>query len=149
MKPLLTHKRAKFDYEILETHEAGLVLFGHEVKSLRAGKGKLEGAHVIIRGNEAFVVGMNINPYQAGNVPKDYEQERVRKLLLSEKEIAELSHQSDQKGLTIVPLSVYNKGRSVKMAIAIVRGKKTRDKRGVIKERETKRTIERTLKNQY
>ncbi len=148
MKALINHTRAKFDYEILDTYEAGIELSGSEVKSIRAGKGKLEGAHVIVRGGEAYLVGASISPYQPANVPNEYEPERVRRLLLSHKEIAELEQKSGQRGLTIVPLMMYNKGRLVKLSLAIARGKKKTDKRETIKERETKRTIERTLKNQ-
>jgi SsrA-binding protein len=148
MKALINHTRAKFDYEILDTYEAGIELSGSEVKSIRAGKGKLEGAHVIVRGGEAYLVGASISAYQPANVPNGYEPERVRRLLLSHKEIAELEQKSGQRGLTIVPLMMYNKGRLVKLSLAIARGKKKTDKRETIKERETKRTIERTLKNQ-
>jgi SsrA-binding protein len=149
MKPLVSHKRAKFDFEILETYEAGLVLSGTEVKSLRRGQGKLEGAHVVVRGDEAFLVGASIPPFQAANAPADYEPEATRKLLLSRKELAELEKQGDQKGLTIVPLSVYNKGRNLKLSIAVARGKKKADKRESIKARESKREIERQLKRQH
>lgn len=148
MANLVTHKRAKFDFELLETYEAGLVLSGTEVKSLRKGQGKLEGAHVVVRGGEAFLVGASIPAFQQKNAPPDYEPEATRKLLLSRKELAELAEKSDQKGLTIVPLSVYNKGRNLKLSIAVARGKKKTDKRETIKKREAKRTIERTLKNQ-
>jgi SsrA-binding protein len=147
MADLAYHKRAKFDYEILHTYEAGIVLSGHEVKAIRSGKMKLDGAHVIIRGGEAFLVGAQIAPYQSNNTEKTYEPDRVRKLLLSKKEIAELFAESEKRGLTIVPISVYNKGRNLKVKTAVVRGKKQFDKRERIKERETDRTIERTLKN--
>lgn len=146
---LVEHKRARFDFEILETLEAGIVLAGHEVKSIRAHHGKLEGAHVIVRGGEAFLVGASIPPFQAKNTPKGYEPEQVRKLLLSDEQIKELSNKSDARGLTIVPLSMYNKGRLIKLSIGVARGKKKADKREKIKERDTKRAIERTLKQQY
>lgn len=148
MADLAHHNRAKFDYEILETFEAGIVLAGHEVKSIRNGRAKLEGGHVVIRGGEAFLLGVSIAPYQPSNTPKGYEPEGTRKLLLSKKEIAELLAQSEKKGLTLVPISMYNKGRNIKVKVAVVRGKKQFDKRERTKERETDRTIERTLKNQ-
>lgn len=148
MADLAYHNRAKFDYEILETFEAGIVLSGHEVKSVRSGKAKLEGGHVVIRGGEAFLLGVSIAPYQPSNTPLTYEPEGTRKLLLSKKEISELLAQSEKKGLTLVPLSMYNKGRNIKVKVAVVRGKKQFDKRARTKERETDRTIERTLKNQ-
>jgi len=146
MKALVSHKRAKFDYEILETFEAGLSLLGTEVKSVRGGQGKLEGAHVIIRGDEAFLVGASIPPFQKANAPKDFDAERVRKLLLSQKEIEHLHSEGEKKGLTIVPIKLYNSGRNLKIEIAIARGKKKYDKRESIKARDTKRDIERTLK---
>jgi SsrA-binding protein len=148
MADLASHNRAKFDYEILETFEAGIVLSGHEVKSIRNGRAKLEGGHVVVRGGEAFLLGVSIAPYQPGNTPKEYEPEQTRKLLLAKKEISELLAQSEKKGLTVVPISMYNKGRNIKVKVAVVRGKKQFDKRARIKERETDRTILRTLKNQ-
>ena len=148
MVNLIEHKKARFDYEILDELEAGLQLLGHEVKSLRAKHGKLEGAHIIVRGGEAYVVGMSIPPYQAANTDKEYEPERTRKLLVHKKELLKLSDADGQKGLTIVPISVYNKGSKLKMRVAIARGRKQFDKRAVLKERDTKRDIQRTLKNQ-
>ncbi len=145
---LLEHKKARLDYEVLEEIEAGLQLLGHEVKSLRAHHGKLEGSHIVVRGGEAYIVGMSIPPYQAANTPKDYEPERTRKLLVNKKELVKLSAAEGQKGLTVVPLAVYNKGSKLKVKIAIARGRKVYDKRSVLKERDTKRDIQRTLKNQ-
>lgn len=143
---LLEHKKARLDYEVLEEFEAGLQLLGHEVKSLRGRHGKLEGSHVVVRGGEAYIVGMSIPPYQAANTAKEYEPERTRKLLLNKKEMAQLSDAEGQKGLTVVPLAVYNKGSKLKIKIAIARGRKVYDKRSVLKERDTKRDIQRTLK---
>lgn len=148
MATYLSHKKAHFDYEILKTYEAGIVLSGHEVKSIRASRGKLEGGFVIIRGGEAFVVGININPYQPNNQPKKYDAERARKLLLSKKELAEIEKDTESAGLTAIPLSLYNSGRHIKLSLAVVKGKKKHDKRESIKARDTKRDIERILKNQ-
>jgi len=145
---LIEHKKARLNYEVLEELEAGLELVGHEVKSLRQKHGKLEGAHIVVRGGEAYVVGMSIPPYQAANTPKDYDPDRSRKLLLTKKELSRLADAEGQKGLTIVPLSVYNKGSRLKLRVAIARGKKQYDKRAALKERDTKRDIQRTLKNQ-
>ncbi len=142
---LIQNKKAFFDYEILERYEAGIELLGHEVKSLRKGMGSLLGAHVLIRGGEAFVVNMQIPPYQTANTPKEYDELRPRKLLLAKKEIAEIQKTSEQKGLTIVPVSVYNKGRKLKMEVAVARGKKKHDKRESIKKRDTEREIRRSL----
>jgi SsrA-binding protein len=146
MADLISHKKARLEYEILEEFEAGLELLGFEVKALRKGQGKLEGAHIIIRGGEAFVVGMSIPPYQMKNTPDTYDPERTRKLLLTKKEIGGLAGSERQKGLTIVPLSVYNKNRKLKVRIALARGKKQRDKREDLKKKDTKRDIERLMK---
>lgn len=148
MGAYITNKKARFNYEILETFEAGLVLFGYEVKAIRAGRGKLEGAHVIVRGKEAFLVGSSVSFYQEANTPKGYEPERVRKLLLSKKELRLLEEKGEQAGLTIVPISWYNKGSSIKLELALARGKKKQDKRETLKKRDTKREIHRILKTQ-
>lgn len=146
MKSLLSNKKITFDYEILEKYEAGIELLGLEVKSLKGSKGSLIGSHITIRGNEAFVIGMHIPPYQEANTPGEYDPYRVRKLLLTKKEIETLGEKEGQKGLTIVPISVYNKGRKLKVVIAVVRGKKKYDKRESIKKRDTEREIKRSLK---
>lgn len=143
---LVENKRVGFDYEILETIEAGLELLGYEVKSLRAGHGSLKGARVVARGGEAYLVGASIPAWQPANAPKSYEPERTRRLLLSRKQIAHVASAEGEKGLTVVPLKVYNKGRKLKLAIAIARGKKKADKRQSIRARDEKRSIERTLK---
>lgn len=146
MSALVSHKKARFDYEILDTASAGIELSGFEVKALRGGHGSLEGSHIIIRGGEAYVVGMNIPPYQPANTPKEYDPMRTRRLLLTKKELAELEKEGEKKGLTIVPLSVYNNKRRLKMEIALVRGKKQFDKRETIKKRDTDREIRREFK---
>lgn len=143
---LIDNKKAGFNYEILEKFEAGLELFGFEVKSIRAKHGSLEGSYVILRNGEAFLVNSSIPPYQVDNTPKEYDPYRVRKLLLNKKEIDTLSDSENTKGLTIVPLSLYNKGTKIKVSIAIARGKKKADKRETIKKRDTDREIRRTLK---
>lgn len=147
MNDLVRNKKAGFNFELLERYEAGVELLGTEVKSLRGGQGKLDGAHVVVRGGEAYLVGASIPPFQKANAPKDYEPERVRRLLLKNKEILELFTESEKKGLTIVPIRWYNKNQVLKLEIAIGRGKKKHDKRDSIKERDTKREIDRTLKN--
>lgn len=145
---LIENKKARFDYELLETYEAGASLLGHEVKALRSGKASLEGARVMVRGGEAFLVGASIQPYQAGNTPASYDPERSRKLLLSKKELAVLAESEGQKGLTIIPIKWYNRNRKLKLAIAVARHKKKYDKRAALKERDTRREIGRTLKNE-
>ncbi len=145
---LVENKKARLNYEILQEFEAGLELLGTEVKSLRAGNGKLEGAHAIVRGGEAYLVGAHIPPYQGANAGEGYDADRTRKLLLTKAEIAEISAYEGQKGLTVVPLRVYNKGKVLKLALGAARGRKDRDKRAVLKERDSKREIDRSLKNQ-
>lgn len=145
---LVTNKKAHFNYEILEKFEAGIELLGLEVKSLRGKQGSLEGSHIVVRGGEAFLTGAHIPPYQIGNTPKEYDPYRNRKLLLTKKEIDELAGHESKKGLTLVPLSVYNKGNKLKVSVAVARGKKQHDKRETIKRRETEREIRRTLKNE-
>lgn len=143
MTDLIRNKKAGFDFELLERFEAGVELLGTEVKSIRGGQGKLEGAHVVVRGGEAYLVGASIPPFQKANAPRDYEPERVRRLLLKNKEILELFTESEKKGLTIVPIRWYNKQRILKLEIAVARGKKKHDKRQTIKEREFKRDLRR------
>src|SRR3989338_7416606 len=138
---LIGNKKAYFNYEILETYPAGIELFGLEAKSLKGGHGSLEGAHVTVRGGEAYVVGMFIPPYQPANTPKDYDPYRNRKLLLTKKEIKELGIIEGKKGLTIVPLSVYNKGDKIKLDIVTAKGKRKFDKRETLKKRQSERDI--------
>jgi len=142
------NKRAHFDFEILKTFEAGLVLLGTEVKSIRNGQVKLDGAHVIVRGAEAYLVGSHISAFQPVNTFKGYDSERPRKLLLSKKELGVIDRESAQAGLTAIALSLYSKGGKIKLEFAIARGKKQADKRESIKARDVKREIDRTLKNQ-
>jgi SsrA-binding protein len=146
MSELIQNKKAKLNYEILEQYEAGMELFGLEVKSLRNRQGSLTGSHVTIRGGEAYLIGATIPPYQPSNTPKDYDAARNRRLLLTKKEIDKLGGLESQKRLTIVPLSVYNKGRKLKIEIAVVRGKKKHDKRETIKRKDAERELKRTLK---
>lgn len=144
---LIENRKAKFEYEILDKHEAGLELFGFEVKSLRNKRGSLEGSFVKILSKEAYLMNAHIPPYQAKNAPTSYDPYRSRRLLLKKKEINELIGREKIKGLTIIPLSVYNKGRVIKVLIAVVRGKKKHDKRETIKKRETEREIRREVKH--
>ncbi len=143
---LIENRKAYHDYEILEKLEAGLELKGFEVKALKSGRGSLIGSHVIIRGGEAYIVGMDIPPYQPKNTPENYDSQRTRRLLLKKKEINYLSGKSPQKGLTLVPLEIYNKKGLIKISFGIGRGLKKYDKRERIKEREAKIKIEREIK---
>ena len=143
---LIENRKVYFNYEILEKLDAGIELFGFEVKSLRKGQGSLDGAHVTIRGREAFLIGANIPPFQPANTANDYNPERNRKLLLTKKEIIDLQDTEKQRGLTIVPISVYNKGRNLKLVLGIAKGKKKFDKRATTKKREVDREIRREMK---
>ena len=145
---LIENKKARFNYEIGETYEASIELFGYEVKSLRKGLGSLDGAYAVVRGGETFLIGAEIPPFQAKNAPASYDPRRNRKLLLTKKEIRALSQEENKKGLTIVPISVYSKGRKIKVTLGIGKGKKKFDKRQSIKKREADREIRRTLKNE-
>lgn len=145
---LADHPRATYDYEILETYEAGIELLGFEVKAIRKGQASLRGAHVVVRGGEAYLVGASVPPYQTNNTPVDYDPLRARRLLLGKKELRELLGKEEQKGLTLIPLSLYNKSQVIKVKIAVARGKKRADKRETIKEREAGREARRTLKNE-
>ena len=149
MANVLENKKVRLNYELLDTFEAGLDLRGFEVKALRARLGSLDGAHITVRGDEAYLIGMTIPPYQVANTPTSYDPMRNRRLLLNKKELAKLSSLESKRGLTIVPISVYNKGRNLKLSIAVARGKKKYDKREDLKKRDAKKDIERTLKNQY
>jgi SsrA-binding protein len=145
---LAENKKAYFNYTILETFEAGLVLMGTEVKSIRLGNISLNGAYVVISAKaEPTLIGAHISPYQPGNDPAYYKPDQTRKLLLKKKEIEYLIGKSHQKGLTLVPLRVYNKKGIIKLEFGIGKGKREFDKREVAKEREGKREVERALKN--
>lgn len=144
---LLEYKKALLKYAPLEHYAAGLELLGTEVKALRNRLGSLEGARVVVRGGEAFVVGMTIPPYQVANTPKNYDPERPRRLLLGKEEVAALAAAEAKKGLTIVPLEVYTVRNLVKVRVAIVRGKGKGDKREDLKKRDALREAQRVLKN--
>ena len=146
MASLIENKKAHLRFETLESFQAGIELAGHEVKAIRSKLGSLEGARVIIRGGEAFLVGMTVPPFQMANTPKTYDPERPRRLLLSRKEIAELLDAEAKKGLTIIPFEVYNNGRYLKVRVNIVHGKGKADRREDIKRLEAKKEAERALR---
>lgn len=143
---LVEYKKALLKYAPLETFPAGIELLGTEVKALRGKLGSLEGARVVVRGGEAFIVGMTIPPYQAANVTAGYDPERPRRLLLAKKEIAALAAAESKKGLTIIPLEVYTNRNFVKARIAIVRGKSKEDRREELKKRDALRESAREVK---
>ena len=142
----VTNKKARFNYEILEKFEAGIELHGFEVKAIKNNQGSLDGAHVAVRGGEAFLLGFDLPPYQAKNTPTDYERTRTRKLLLTKKEIQRIGDEGAKKGTAVIPLSIFGKGRKLKIDIALARGKKKFDKRETIKKRDTDREIRREMK---
>lgn len=145
-KPIAQNRRASHDYFIEETFEAGLVLQGTEIKSIRAGKVSLNDAHIRITDGEAFVINMHIAPYEQGN-RFNHDPTRTRKLLLHRKEIDKLFGQVQQKGYTIVPLKLYIKNGFAKLLIGLSRGKKLYDKREDMKQKQMKRDIDRALKD--
>lgn len=145
MPLLVQNKKASFDYEILEKYEAGLVLFGHEVKSVRAGQASLKGSFISVRTkngrSEFYLVNAQISPYkQAGPLP-DYDQRRERKLLLKRQEIGHLLGKRQTEGLTLIPLQIYTSHSFLKLEFAVARGKKQYDKRETIKKREVERRL--------
>lgn len=142
---LVSNRKAGYNYEILETFEAGLILQGTEIKSLRDHGGNLLEAFIKVEGSQLFLYGFSIAPYKFGNI-YNHEEKRVKKLLMHKREIAELKKASQEKGFTLIPLNVYLvKGRA-KIKIAIAKGKKAHDKRDAIKERDEKRNIQRLYK---
>lgn len=144
---LAENRKAHFEYEIMDDFEAGIELLGFEAKAIRAGKANVTNAFVIVRGGEAYVIGMTIDPYQVKNTPISYLPDQNRRLLLSKKEIAEIAKQTDGQGLTAIVLSLYSKGPRVKAKVAIVRGKKNHDKRESIKKRDLDRAQKRGFDN--
>ena len=146
MPILAENKKAYFNYTILEKFEAGIVLNGQEVKSLKTNGINLAGSYAVLKDEEVFWIGANIPPYQPRNIGSSYNPERSRKLLLKKSEIKYLIGKARQKGLTLMPLKVYTIRGKIKLEFAIVRGKRKFDKRESIKKRDIEREIERTLK---
>ncbi|MDO8676372.1 MAG: SsrA-binding protein SmpB [Candidatus Azambacteria bacterium] len=142
------NRKAHFDYEILEKFEAGLVLEGAEVKSIKNGRMNLTGSYINLHGSELYLINAPVAPYQPKNQPADYDPYRSRKLLLKRGEISYLTGKIKQKGLTLIPLKVYNKGRRIKLEFGLARGKKQYDKRASIAKKETQRKIERAIKKE-
>jgi SsrA-binding protein len=142
---LVSNRRATYDYEILETFEAGIVLKGTEIKSLRMHGGTLQDAYVRVIGSDAILIGCNIAQYSFGNV-HNHEEKRDRKLLLHKREISQLKIAAQEKGLTLVPLCIYLKNGRAKVKIALGKGKKTFDKRQAIREKDDNRQMAKVLK---
>jgi len=135
--------RANHDFEILDTLEAGLVLRGFEVKGIKAGKASIKGAYVRIRGEEAWLIGATIAPYQPSNTPDDYDEQSDRKLLLTKKQLSSLVGLSKSHGVTLVPIKLYGKKGVVKLLVGVARGKKKYDKRDAKKKKDIERAKQR------
>lgn len=145
MAKMSENKKAYFDYEIIDTFEAGIKLIGSEVKSIKSGKSNINGSYVKILDNEAYILGMKIDEYQGGILNDSLDKTRTRKLLLNQSELKKLKKLTEEKGLTIVPLLLYIKNRWVKISIGVGKGKKKADKRETLK----KRTVERDTRREY
>lgn len=145
-KLLAENRKARYDYEILDSYEAGLALRGCEVKSIKTGHISLKGSYVVIKDNEAYLINAFVPPYQPANTPDDYNPERSRKLLLKKSEIQSLIGKSKQKGLTLIPLKIYTKQGKIKLGFAVGKGKRKTDKREAIKKREVEREMQRKIR---
>ena len=144
-RPLASNRKARHDYHVLETLEAGVALLGTEVKSAREGRVQLKDSFVEFRDGEAYLVGAHISPYSHGN-RENHDPERPRKLLLRRRELDRLAGRTVAKGLTVVPLSVYLKGDRIKLELGLVQGKKLYDKRETEKRREQEREVRAAIK---
>jgi SsrA-binding protein len=144
-KPIAANRKARHEYEILETVEAGLVLRGTEVKSLRAGQVSFKDSFATVRNNEAWLRGCHISPYSHGT-DANHEPERDRKLLLHQREIGRLTGKIAERGLTLVPLRLYFKKGRAKVELGLARGKKLHDKRSSLREREVRREMDRAAR---
>lgn len=142
IRPIATNRRARHNYHIEETYEAGISLVGSEVKTLRGGKASLQDAYAVIRDGEVFLLGVHIPPYAQASI-QNHDPTRMRKLLLHKEEIRRLIGKINEKGLTLVPLRLYFKGNKVKAELALAKGKRAYDKRQSIAEREAKREMSR------
>jgi len=140
----ITNKRAFFDYRILETFEAGINLYGSEVKAVRLGRADLSGSFVKIIGSEAYLVNSKIFPYQAGQI-ENYDERRTRKLLLHKNEIISLKSKTDGANLALVPVSLYFKHGFIKLQIGLGKGKKKYEKKEAIKKRDVRRQMQQEL----
>ena len=145
MKIFSENKKALFNYEVLEKFEAGMVLFGQEVKSIKTGHINLSSSYVTLTGGEPFLVGVKVPPYQPNNAGAGYNIERPRKILLNKKEIDYLAGKSAQKGFSLIPLKVYDKSGRIKIEFGLAKGKKKYDKKEKIKNRDVERETNREL----
>ncbi|MGC9333576.1 MAG: SsrA-binding protein SmpB [Anaerolineae bacterium] len=148
IRVIATNRKARHEYHFHDTYEAGLVLKGSEIKSIRAGRVSLQQGFVVFEGGEAWLVDVHIAPYDPAS-REGHEPRRRRKLLLHRREIDRLQGQTQQKGYTVIPTKLYLKDGRAKIEIALARGKKMYDKRQTIAERDSKRQVERAIKEQY
>ena len=147
-KMIAENRKARHDYFVIETYEAGIELFGTEVKSLRAGNVNLKDSYCEVDEGELFALGMHISPYEQGNI-FNKDPLRPKKLLMHKREIMKLTGLVSREGYTLVPLSLYFKGSRVKMAVGLCKGKKLYDKRDTAAKRDADRTIEKAMKNRF
>ena len=145
MATLADNRKARHDYEILETFQAGMVLTGQEVKSIRGGRINLAGSYVSLNNQELFLLGAHIPPYQPANAPADYKPERARKLLLTATEIKYLIGKAKERGLTLIPLKVYSQRSKIKLEFGLVKSKKKQDKRETLKKRDAEREMRKAM----
>ena len=141
----INNRKAKYDYQIIDTVEAGIVLTGTEIKSIRNGKANLKDSYATIKKGEAILLNMHISPYEKGNI-FNHDETRTRKLLLHKKEILKLNDKIRIEGYTLVPLKLYFKKNIAKILLGIAKGKKTYDKRETIKKRDIERDIKTRMK---
>lgn len=141
----IVNRKARFDYEVLEEIEAGIVLTGTEIKSIRDGKANIKDCYGVIRNGEVYLLNMHISHYEQGNI-FNHDETRTRKLLLHKKEILKLNNSIQLQGLTLIPLKVYFKKNKAKTLLGLCRGKKNYDKRESIKERDIKRDLQKSYK---
>ena len=141
----IQNRKANFDYEIIDTYEAGIVLTGTEIKSIRDGKANLKDSYAIVRNNEVFLLNMHISPYEQGNI-FNHEETRTRKLLLHKKEILKIRDKVTLEGVTLIPLKLYFKNGKAKIELGLAKGKKTFDKRESIKKRDMELEIKKRMK---
>ena len=142
----IQNRKANFDYEIIDTYEAGIVLTGTEIKSIRDGKANLKDSYAIIKNNELFLLNMHISSYEQGN-RFNHEETRSRKLLVHKKEILKLRDKLEIEGYTLIPIKLYFKGSIAKIQIGLAKGKKNYDKRESIKKKDMERQLAKDLKN--
>lgn len=141
----ISNKKAYYDYDIETTYEAGIVLKGTEIKSIRQGKANLRDSYAIYKNGEIFILNMNISQYDKGNI-FNHEETRTRKLLLNKKEIFKIRDSIEKEGYTLIPIKLYFKGNKAKILLGIARGKKNYDKREAIKKKDIERQIQKDLK---